>query len=54
MGAERVVMADDDTVLVSVGGDDGSETAFWSRETGFAAMLSSLLGEFVASVAGDQ
>ena len=54
MGAERVVMADDDAVLVSVGGDDGSETAFWSRGTGFAAMLSSLLGEFVATVAGDQ
>ena len=54
MGAERVVMADDDAVLVSVGGDDGSETAFWSRDTAFAAMLSSLLGEFVASVAADQ
>jgi len=54
MGAERVVMADDDAVLVSVGGDDGSETAFWSRDTAFATMLSSLLGEFVASVAGDQ
>lgn len=54
MGAERVVMADDDAVLVSVGGDDGSETAFWSRDTAFAAMLSSLLGEFVATVAGDQ
>jgi len=53
MGAERVLMVDDDAVLVSVG-DDGSETAFWSRDTGFAAMLSSLLGEFVATVAGDQ
>jgi len=54
MGAERVVMVDDDAVLVSVGADDGSETAFWSRDTAFAAMLSSLLGEFVATVAGDQ
>jgi len=54
MGAERVVMADDDAVLVSVGSEDGSETAFWSRDTAFAAMLSSLLGEFVASVAADQ
>jgi sugar-specific transcriptional regulator TrmB len=54
MGADRVVMADDDAVLVSVRGDDGSETAFWSRNTAFASMLTSLLGEFVASVAGDQ
>jgi sugar-specific transcriptional regulator TrmB len=54
MGADRVVMADDDAVLVSVRGDDASETAFWSRDTGFAAMLSSLLGEFVSTVAGDQ
>ncbi|SEV86992.1 TrmB family transcriptional regulator [Halobacterium jilantaiense] len=54
MGTERVVMADDDAVLVSVGADDGSETAFWSRDTAFATMLSSLLGEFVATVAGDQ
>lgn len=54
MGADRVVMADDDAVLVSVRGDDGAaETAFWSRDTAFAAMLSTLLGEFVASVAGD-
>jgi sugar-specific transcriptional regulator TrmB len=55
MGADRVVMADDDAVLVSVRGDDGaSETAFWSRDTAFASMLSTLLGEFVASVSGDQ
>ncbi|MCG1003532.1 MULTISPECIES: TrmB family transcriptional regulator [Halobacterium] len=54
MGAERVVMVDDSAVLVSVASDDGTETAFWSRDTGFAAMLSSLLGEFVADVAGEQ
>jgi len=55
MGADRVVMADDDAVLVSVRGDDGAgETAFWSRDTAFAAMLSTLLGEFVASVSADQ
>jgi len=54
MGAERVVMVDDTAVLVSVASDDGAETAFWSRDTGFAAMLSSLLGEFVADVAGEQ
>ncbi|MFC3476764.1 TrmB family transcriptional regulator [Halobacterium litoreum] len=49
MGAARVVMADDDAVLVSVLGDDGAETAFWSRGTAFASMLSSLLGQFVAA-----
>ncbi|NIC00522.1 TrmB family transcriptional regulator [Halobacterium sp. R2-5] len=54
MGAERVVMVDDVAVLISVAGDDGTETAFWSRETGFAGMLSSLLEEFVADVAGEQ
>ncbi|GAA0281349.1 TrmB family transcriptional regulator [Halobacterium noricense] len=54
MGAERVVMVDDAAVLISVAGDDGTETAFWSRDTGFAGMLSSLLGEFVADVAGEQ
>ncbi|MGB9965292.1 TrmB family transcriptional regulator [Halobacterium hubeiense] len=54
MGAERVVMVDDSAVLLSVASDDGTESAFWSRDTGFAAMLSSLLGEFVADVAGEQ
>ena len=54
MGAERVVMADRDAVLISVESDDGTETAFWSRDTAFAGMLSSLLGEFVADVAGEQ
>jgi sugar-specific transcriptional regulator TrmB len=54
MGAERVVMADDAAVLISVESDDGTETAFWSRDTAFAGMLSSLLGEFVADVAGEQ
>jgi hypothetical protein len=54
MGAERVVMVDDTAVLISVAGDDGTETAFWSRDTGFAGMLSSLLEEFVADVADEQ
>lgn len=54
MGTDRVVMADDDAVLVSVRGDDGAtETAFWSRDTAFATMLSTLLEEFVAGIAGD-
>jgi len=54
MGAERVVMVDDVAVLISVTGDGGTETAFWSRDTGFAGMLSSLLEEFVADIAGEQ
>ncbi|WP_232688794.1 TrmB family transcriptional regulator [Halobacterium zhouii] len=48
MGAARVLMVDDDTVLVSVVGDDGAETAFWSSNTAFASMLTTLLDEFVA------
>jgi sugar-specific transcriptional regulator TrmB len=52
MGAARVVNADENAVLVSVPGDE--ETAFWSRDTAFAAMLSTLLSAFVADVAGDQ
>jgi sugar-specific transcriptional regulator TrmB len=50
VGAERVVMVDGDAVLVSVLGDDGAEAAFWSRGTGFASMLSTLLSEFTESV----
>lgn len=49
MGAERVLMVDDDTVLVSVVGDEGAETAFWSSGTAFASMLTTLLDEFVAN-----
>ncbi|MFB6072986.1 MAG: TrmB family transcriptional regulator [Halobacterium sp.] len=52
MGAARVLNVDDSAVLVSVPGED--ETAFWSRDTAFASMLSTLLGTFVADVAGDQ
>jgi sugar-specific transcriptional regulator TrmB len=52
MGAARVLNADENAVLVSMPGDE--ETAFWSRDTAFASMLSTLLGEFVADIAADQ
>jgi sugar-specific transcriptional regulator TrmB len=48
IGATRVLMVDDDTVLVSIVGDEGAETAFWSGGTAFASMLTTLLSEFVA------
>ena len=51
MGAARVVMVDDDTVLVSVVGDEGTETAFWSGGTAFASMLTTLLNQFVSDAA---
>ena len=52
MGAARVLMVDADTVLVSVVGDEGTETAFWSGGTAFASMLTTLLNQFVADAAG--
>ncbi len=35
----RFVMVDSDTVLLTVLGDDGDETAVWSAETNFASVL---------------
>ncbi|MFB6269155.1 MAG: TrmB family transcriptional regulator [Halobacterium sp.] len=49
MRTGRVLMVDQEAVLISVRGD--TEAAFWSRDTGFATMLSTLLEEFTASVA---
>jgi sugar-specific transcriptional regulator TrmB len=49
MRTGRVLMADREAVLISVRGD--TEAAFWSRDTGFATMLSTLLEEFTANVA---
>jgi sugar-specific transcriptional regulator TrmB len=39
----RVLSVDDDTVLISVIDDIGRETAIWSSQTGFAAVL----GQFI-------
>ena len=39
----RFIMVDDDTVLLTVLGDDGvEETAVWSAETGFASVLAQI------------
>lgn len=52
MRTGRVLSVDGDAVLISVRGD--TETAFWSRDTGFASMLSTLLREFAANAAADR
>jgi sugar-specific transcriptional regulator TrmB len=38
----RFVMVDSDTVLLTVLGDSGDETAVWSAETGFASVLAQI------------
>jgi sugar-specific transcriptional regulator TrmB len=51
----RVVLVDDDTLLVSVLPTEvmphlSAETAFWSRETGFATLLVAILREWFGGV----
>ena len=50
--AARLVVVDDDAVLLSVGGDDSDrESAFWSESSGFATVLVEILtGWIEASV----
>jgi sugar-specific transcriptional regulator TrmB len=48
----RVLNVDGDAVLISVEGE--AEAAFWSRDTAFASMLSTLLDEFAANIAVDE
>lgn len=48
MGTGRVLTADDEAVLISVEGEQ--EAAFWSRDTAFASMLSTLLTGFASDM----
>lgn len=48
----RVLDVDGEAVLISVEGEQ--EAAFWSRDTTFASMLSTLLAEFAANVAAEE
>lgn len=51
IGATQVLMVDGTTVLISVLSADGTEIAFWSGDTAFASMLTTLLNQFVVDVA---
>jgi sugar-specific transcriptional regulator TrmB len=52
MGTGRVLTADDEAVLISVEGEQ--EAAFWSRDTAFASMLSTLLAGFASDMASNE
>jgi sugar-specific transcriptional regulator TrmB len=47
----RVLLVDDDTVLISVLGDE--ETAIWSSQTGFAVVLGQFIDAHVGQLLGD-
>ncbi|WP_049970740.1 TrmB family transcriptional regulator [Haladaptatus cibarius] len=51
--AGRVAVVDDDTMLISVFGENENESAIWSSQTGFAAILSQFIDARLEDAARD-